>query len=369
MFKVPEAFAKHSLTALPPPERTILIQVMEQGIPYRAIRMRPGKHADKTADVVPWAQDAYYIDANSNAGGSPLHDAGAYYLQEPSAMAAATALDIVPGQRVLDLCAAPGGKSTQIAAMLAGKGLIVANDVHPSRARVLAQNVERMGISNAIVTNARPEALAAKWGPCFDRVLVDAPCSGEGMFRKESGSLAQWTSATVDGCAARQRMLLKSAAALVAEGGLLVYSTCTFNEWENERTVEYFLADRYDFMPENFTLSGVGMSQSGCLRLWPHRLRGEGHFIARLRKRGRPAAYTPLPPTYAFSSLFPGFIEWTMSGIPQQSGDTTWLLPAMTPTLDGIRALRTGLCMAARKGRFVLPDHALSHALPPSAFA
>jgi len=344
---------------------------------------------DKTADPVPWAQDAYYISVDSDAGSSPLHDAGAYYLQEPSAMAAATALDVRPGQRVLDLCAAPGGKSTQIAALLAGEGLLVANEIVSSRARVLSQNIERMGVTNAVVTNAPPETLAAKWGPYFDRVLVDAPCSGEGMFRREAGACAQWTRAAVDGCAARQRNILAAAAALVADGGLLVYSTCTFNELENERVVEKFLAGFDDFKPEDFALSGVGKSKDGCLRLWPHRLCGEGHFVARLRKRGNPAPLVPVLPAFTVSALFPGIVEWTAAGIsgeiplwrdicefapfpggiPQNSGDTMWLLPAATPPLDGIRTLRTGLCLAVRKGRALLPDHALSHTLQPSTFA
>jgi len=284
-------------------------------------------------------------------------------------MAAATALDVYPELRILDLCAAPGGKSTQIGALLQGQGLLVANEIIPARARILSQNIERMGISNTIVTNEPPEALAAKWGPCFDRVLVDAPCSGEGMFRREPAARAQWTPAAVDGCAARQRKILASAAALVADGGLLVYSTCTFNETENERVVQGFLGEFENFSPEDFVLPGVGASVDGCLRLWPHRLRGEGHFIARLRKGGRPAALPEPPPAFRLSELFPGFIECTARGFFHQSGDALWLLPAQTPPLDGIRALRTGLRLAVRKGRALLPDHALSHALPPSAFA
>ena len=201
-------------------------------------------------------------------------------------MAPVAALDPRPGERVLDLCAAPGGKSGQIAARLNGRGFLLSNEIEFSRARILLGNLERLGVTNAFVTSAPAEALARALPAFFDRVLVDAPCSGEGMFRRNPEAASQWNPDAPAGCAARQTAILNDAARMVRPGGKLVYSTCTFNRLENEGTVREFLRAHPDFEPDAFDLPGVGASQDGCLRLWPHRIEGEGHFLARFTRKG-----------------------------------------------------------------------------------
>ena len=170
--------------------------------PARGVRMRPGlPKLEEAEEKVPWAENAWYLPLESAAGISPAHEAGAYYLQEPSAMAAAGALRPVPGDRVLDLCAAPGGKSTQLAAYLQGRGLLVCNEPVLSRAQILSRNIERMGVPDAAVVSALPEELSPRWPLYFDKILVDAPCSGEGMFRRHPESREEWTAASPEGCA------------------------------------------------------------------------------------------------------------------------------------------------------------------------
>ena len=199
---------------------------------------------------VPWAENGFYYDGASRPGLSPYHDAGLYYLQEPSAMAPAGLLDVHPGERVLDLCAAPGGKSTQLAAALRGEGLLVCNEIHPKRARILSGNIERLGIANALVLNEHPKQLAERFPCWFDKILVDAPCSGEGMFRKEEAAVTDWTEDTNAICANRQLEILTSAAAMLRPGGRLVYSTCTFSPVENEGVISDFLWKNPDFSVE-----------------------------------------------------------------------------------------------------------------------
>ena len=226
-------------------------------------------------EKVPWAEHGYYYPADVFPGRHPYHEAGLYYIQEPSAMAPVGRLEIKPGERVLDLCAAPGGKSTQIGALLHGQGLLVSNEINPSRAKILSENVERMGLANACVTNESPERLAEVFPEYFDKILVDAPCSGEGMFRKNEIALTEWSEENVRLCGERQDGILNEAAKMLRPGGRLVYSTCTFSEWENEGSIQRFL-ERH---PE-FTLLE---SQ----RIYPHKVRGEGHFLATLQRRGR----------------------------------------------------------------------------------
>ena len=231
----------------------------------RGLRLNPQKPVSGAAleavggveEPVPWYSAlGRYLRNDSPAGTDPLHEAGAYYLQEPSAMAPVSVLSPRPGECVLDLCAAPGGKSTQIAAALAGEGLLVSNEPVPSRAKILSRNIERMGVPNALVVSAQPEALAARWGVLFDAVLVDAPCSGEGMFRRHPETRAEWNPASPAACAERQRRILGCAAAMLRPGGRLVYSTCTLSPEENEETVRWFLQEHPDFSAQPFSLPG-----------------------------------------------------------------------------------------------------------------
>ena len=232
---------------------------------------------------VPWAEEGFYYEVADQPGKHALHEAGAFYIQEPSAMAVVSVLDPKPGECILDLCAAPGGKSTQIAGRMRGQGLLVSNEIVPSRAKILSQNIERMGVANCVVCREEPKRLAEVFPAFFDRVLVDAPCSGEGMFRKDDTAIAEWSPKNVAMCAARQRDILDQAAGMVCPGGVLVYSTCTFSVQENEDVISGFIEKHPDFVIEKSVLSGMpGTDQT--IRLWPHRIEGEGHFIARLCK-------------------------------------------------------------------------------------
>ena len=301
---------------------------LARGLRVNPLKEDPGAFARKapfSLRPVPWCPSGFYYGTDSArplqdaAGGESAgvgmrpgkhswHEAGVYYIQEPSAMAVAELSGAQPGERILDLCAAPGGKSTQLAGMMRGEGLLVSNEIHPERARILSQNIERMGIQNAVVTNETPARLASRMPSFFDRVIVDAPCSGEGMFRKEEQASLMWSEETVAACAARQKEILDCAAILLKPGGTLVYSTCTFAPEEDEGSVLRFLNEHEEFEPyplwdrfgERFREMGFAGavqwsfgesdrdtgSLGGCaVRLWPHRLEGEGHFVARLVKK------------------------------------------------------------------------------------
>ena len=223
---------------------------------------------------VTWANDAYYYEEDKRPGKHPYHEMGLYYIQEPSAMSAAALLAPKPGMRVLDLCAAPGGKSTQLATYLGYSGLLVSNEINTQRSRILSQNIERMGIKNAIVTNEDSFVLASHFPSFFNAIQVDAPCSGEGMFRKLPEAVEQWSTENVAICAARQKEILDNAAVMLKPGGVIVYSTCTFSREENEDVIEHFLESHSDFTLEEME------------RFWPHKVDGEGHFVAKLVRRG-----------------------------------------------------------------------------------
>lgn len=238
-------------------------------------RMRILKTLKISSDKkVSLADEAYYFDENVRPGKHPYHEMGLYYIQEPSAMSAAALLAPKPGMRVLDLCAAPGGKSTQLATYLGDSGLLVSNEINTQRSRILSQNIERMGIKNAIVTNEDSFVLASHFPGFFNAIQVDAPCSGEGMFRKLPEAIEQWSMENVAICAARQKEILDNAAVMLKPGGVIVYSTCTFSKEENEDVIEYFLERHPDFTLEEME------------RFWPHKVDGEGHFVAKLVRRG-----------------------------------------------------------------------------------
>ena len=346
------------------------------------LRFNPLKGADLPQlpfglTPVPWAPHGYFYDPATRPGLHPYHEAGVYYLQEPSAMAPAVLLDAQPGELVLDLCAAPGGKSTQIAAALQGRGLLVCNEINPGRAKILARNIERLGITNALVLQETPQRIAAAFPHCFDRVLVDAPCSGEGMFRKEAAASADWSEATVAHCAARQQEILDAAAVLLKAGGRLVYSTCTFAPAENEGAIAAFLRRHPDFTLEapgeaaRFFAPGNPDWAEGqdptlakTCRLWPHELPCEGHFAAVLRYCGDAEnTWQPVRSVQA-PAVWRAFADECLPDAPEgvliSFGDTLYAAPPVLPQLDGLRVLRAGLELGQmRKGRFV-PAHALA---------
>lgn len=239
-------------------------------------------------EKISWADEGYYYDQAERPGKNALHEAGAYYIQEPSAMCAVPLLDIRPGEVICDMCAAPGGKSTQIAGRMGRRGLLVSNEIIKNRAEVLSSNIERMGVGNCVVTNEDPKDMASLFPCFFDKILVDAPCSGEGMFRKEENAINEWSMDNVHMCAERQRMILDCAAQMVRPGGMIVYSTCTFEPEEDEQTASYFIREHSDFkiMPADPQKGEDRADIDGAVRIWPHHARGEGHFAVRFVKDG-----------------------------------------------------------------------------------
>lgn len=313
---------------------------------------------------VPWEPMGYYYDPESRPGLHPYHEAGVYYLQEASAMAPVPLLDPQPGEKICDLCAAPGGKTTQIAARMAGRGLLLCNEYSPKRARILSQNIERMGVANALVTNETTQALAERCEGFFDRVLVDAPCSGEGMFRKEEAAVTDWSEDTVAMCAQRQAEILDNAARLLRPGGRLVYSTCTFAPEEDELAVENFLKRHSDFVPEDVSAPFFTQVGTGMFRLWPHKLLGEGHFAAVLRKMEGESREVPLEAGKQLPKAAADFMKELGILLPEGKvvmfGDTVYLAPTDMPSIGKMKVLRPGLELGTvKKDRFE-PAHALA---------
>ena len=315
-------------------------------------------------DPVPWEKDGFYYDPDSRPGLHLYHEAGVYYLQEASAMAPVALLDPQPGERVCDLCAAPGGKSTQIAGRMLGEGFLLCNEINPKRAKILSRNIERMGVPNALVTNEHPAVLAERFEGQFDRVLIDAPCSGEGMFRKEEAAVTDWSVETVQMCARRQAEILCSGAALVRPGGRLVYSTCTFAPEEDELAVAEFLQTHPEFEPEEIETPWFAAGENGSHRMWPHKLLGEGHFAAVLRKKGEEEADFTAPAGEKLPK------EWTAfakeldiklpAGYPVMFGQSLYWAPEVMPDIRRLKVMRPGLELGTvKKDRFE-PAHALA---------
>lgn len=356
-------------------------------------------------EEVPWSPVGFYYDASDTPGKHPYHEAGVYYIQEPSAMAPVEYLmadmEVGDSERILDLCAAPGGKSTQIAAAMQGKGILVCNEIHPARAKILSENVERMGITNAMVTNETPQRLAENFWNYFTRILVDAPCSGEGMFRKNDEACSEWSLSAVQMCAERQDEILDCAASMLAPGGRLVYSTCTFAPAENEGSMMRFLARHPEFYLEDTKkapgmspgnpayVPGAGGELTKTIRLWPHHLRGEGHYLAVLRKEGAcmseaghcsngcekgiPERDVKTPGkgcveffAFADETLSGEMAEWfRRKSSYLKFGDQLYSFPEQMPSVKGLKVLRPGLHLGTiRKMRFE-PSHALALALKP----
>ncbi len=336
---------------------------------------------------VPWEPDGYYYDEDALPGKHPLHEAGVYYIQEPSAMAAVPLLEAEPGEKILDLCAAPGGKSTQIASAMRGRGILVCNEIHPERARTLSRNIERTGIPNAVVTSMQPDGLAGFLPAYFDRILVDAPCSGEGMFRKDPEAVGEWSPENVRLCADRQHGILQKAAEMLKAGGRLVYSTCTFAPEEDEEQVKRFLEERGDF------------SLLAMKKLYPHETAGEGHFVAAFQKEGILSKETGAVPAgragkrkvpvqltealklwgqfytetlscsgsdaYPVSAMLSRSLTDAEDVQPVLFGEELYLMPAGFRA-DGIRILRAGLHLGTVCRNRFEPSHALAMALSPS---
>lgn len=356
-----------------------------------------------TLEKVCWAEEGYYYPESERPGRHPFHEMGLYYIQEPSAMCVVEVADPRPGECVLDLCAAPGGKSTQIAGRMAGEGLLVCNEIVPNRAKILSQNIERLGIKNAVVLNHSPQELEARFFAFFDRIVVDAPCSGEGMFHKEEAAVTEWSPENVKMCANRQREILSCAVSMLRPGGVLVYSTCTFAPEEDEEMVDWLLASYPDLELLPIDTDALGISEGdlpGTGRIWPHRQRGEGHFVARLKKSGelsprRNAEQLSVTDAEKLSrdgnkgkkgkkdrtgaesadvwSCYEEFASRTLrcelSGRRQVFGEQLYLLPELMPDIRGLKVVRPGLHLGTNKKNRFEPSHALALALRPSEVA
>ena len=356
---------------------------------------------------VPWVKEGYYYPLDARPGKHPFHEAGLYYIQEPSAMSVVEFLNPKPGENVLDLCAAPGGKSSHIASRLKGEGFLLSNEIHPGRAKILSQNMERMGVGNCVVTNEDAASLAKVFPQFFDRIAVDAPCSGEGMFRKEEEAVRQWSEDHVKMCAARQREILEDAASMLKPGGTMVYSTCTFAPEENEGTILAFLKSHDDFYLEErecpkglmaavpqWAFFGADKEDDSerdlagengiekyhlerAFRIMPHKTEGEGHFMAVLRrkedgmgfsgKRSLPA-YMDLKKEKDVLKELHRFLEETLTE-PEvlkkrkeylRFGDQLYLLPPQMVSLKGLKVLRPGLHIGTIKKNRFEPSHALA---------
>jgi len=337
----------------------------------------------------PFAAEAFYLDAPHKAGADPLHHAGAYYMQEPSAASAVTVLSPQQGEYILDLCAAPGGKSTQIAAALGGTGLLWCNEYIKGRAQILLQNLERSGVRNAVVTNADTAPLCEQLEGCFDAVLADVPCSGEGMFRKEEVALTQWSEMLVRECAVRGEQILHNAALAVREGGRIVYSTCTFAPEENELQIAHFLQTHPDFelldCDVTFGRPGFLPAQLAAFEDLPHTLPlercrrifpadgGEGHFIALLHKRGQATRPThPAPRIKPDDGVRAAQILWDdcFCTPPQghfvRLGDTVRLIPNDCPTVHKLNVLSAGVPVGTVIKNRLEPHHALFASAHPA---
>ena len=315
-------------------------------------------------DPVPWEPEGYYYDPDSRPGLHVYHEAGVYYLQEASAMSPVALLDPQPGERICDLCSAPGGKTTQIAGRMQGEGFLLCNEWSPKRAKILSRNIERMAVANALVTNEDTVKLAQRFPGQFDRVLIDAPCSGEGMFRKEEAAITDWSQETVEMCARRQAEILHNGAQLVRPGGRLVYSTCTFAPEEDEIAVAKFLESHPEFTPEVIETPWFTPGKNGSHRMWPHKLLGEGHFAAVLRKTdGEDGDFTPVQGV-KLPKEWQNFAKELGITLPPgkavQFGQSLYWVPEGTPDLSRLKVLRPGLELGTvKKDRFE-PAHALA---------
>lgn len=389
--KLPKLFAERMERLLPPEEWERYLQSFEEKA-YRALRVNtlkltPEQFCELTdwrLEPVPWTQNGFYChpEEAEEASRHPFYYAGLYYLQEPSAMAPAQLLDITPGDKVLDLCAAPGGKTTELGARLKGKGVLVCNDVSASRAKALLKNVELFGIKNAIVLNETPERLKERWHSYFDKILIDAPCSGEGMFRKEASMMKNWENVGTEPYEKLQREILSNVPSMLKPGGLLLYSTCTFSPSEDEEQVQYLLDTGMFELVDLRTLplykerqlgqyfdtghpewgENTSPQLTGCARLFPHRLKGEGHFVALLRKKTVPEECVPeegqsqskaalkKKKSPVRTSRIPACAEEFLSRVTFEAegsfvmgNENLYWIPSDFPNLDGLHVIRSGI--------------------------
>ncbi|WP_199704097.1 RsmF rRNA methyltransferase first C-terminal domain-containing protein [Butyrivibrio sp. XB500-5] len=370
---LPDKFKERMKQFLGEEEYNAFITAFEEDRRYYALRANTLKcdvsfikNLPYITGNIPWEETGFYYAEDATPGKHPYHEAGLYYIQEPSAMAPVSYLNVQPGDKILDLCAAPGGKTTQIACKLKGQGLLVTNEINKDRAKILSLNIERLGIANAMVLNETPQHLSEVFEGYFDKILIDAPCSGEGMFRKNDNAADEWSVDNVLACAKRQAEILDLASKMLLPGGRIVYSTCTFSKEENEDNIYAFVNRHPDF------------KEVDRRRLWPHKDHGEGHFLCVLERDGElvndgnryipggknvPVKKDVLKPFYAFcdETLKKGVLEKLMeSKNIIMFGKQLFLEPTFMPSVNGLKVLRTGLHLGEIiKDRFE-PNHALA---------
>lgn len=365
---------------------------------------------------IPWIYNGYYYDIDEQPSRHPFYYAGLYYIQEPSAMTPASLLPIEPGDMVMDLCAAPGGKSTELGAKLKGQGMLVSNDISNSRAKALLKNIEMHGIKNALVLSEAPNKLAEYFPETFDKILVDAPCSGEGMFRKSNSIIKNWEQTGVEYYSTLQKDIIINAAKMLKPGGRMLYSTCTFSPEENEGTIAYLLDKCPDMhviegLPSEKERERLGLSYEGfdsgkpqwvsgpeelknCIRLWPHKIEGEGHFMALLRKDSTEEALqlnTSFHEGHKVKSI--NYHNKTINSLSQEAkeflsnilpfeklndltsqgriliqNERVYLVPELYNEMQGLRTLRQGLLLGEMKNKRFQPSQALASALESSDY-
>lgn len=343
-------------------------------------------------EPVPWIHNGFYYDGeNCHPARHPYYFAGLYYLQEPSAMTPADRLPILPGDRVLDVCAAPGGKATELGARLNGTGILAANDLSSSRAKGLLKNIELMGIGNVLILSEEPGKLIPYFREYFDKILIDAPCSGEGMFRKDKKMIRAWEEHGPEYFSKIQKSIITQAAEMLKPGGMMLYSTCTFSPEENEQTIEYLLETHPEFdlcemegyegfssgMPETTASRDERLSRT--VRIFPYRMKGEGHYLALLKKRGDEVTHTcdALRSASPRKNILPGELDDFLRDIKREfdpsridiRGDKVYYMPEGLPALNGVRFIRTGLLMGELKKKRFEPSQALAMNLKKEEYA
>ncbi|PYG88862.1 NOL1/NOP2/sun family putative RNA methylase [Ruminiclostridium sufflavum DSM 19573] len=343
---------------------------------------------------VPWTRDGFYYTEGDNPGRHPYYYAGLYYIQEPSAMLPGAVIGAEPGERVLDLCAAPGGKTVQMAAGMKGQGLLVANDINADRVKALVKNIELCGIKNAVVLNEMPDRLSRSFEGYFDKILVDAPCSGEGMFRKDEDAVRSWEKYKCEKCCGMQRDILGQVDRMLKPGGSILYSTCTFSPEEDELMIESFM-NQHEGSYELVEIPKAGGIEGGrtqwsngsydfskAARLWPHRLDGEGHFAALLRKKAdtgdngsikgagrteKSVAISDAGDLKAFSPELAEFIEKNTSlllkGHIFKKGNNIYHLPERCPELSGLKVAKFGWYLGETGPKGFIPSHSFAVSL------
>ena len=336
---------------------------------------------------IPWTTNGFYYNSKEQPAKHPYYYAGLYYIQEPSAMTPAQLLPVTPGDKVLDLCAAPGGKSTELAAKLQGEGVLVSNDISNSRAKALLKNIEVFGVKNAVVTTEAPNKLSQYFEGYFDKILVDAPCSGEGMFRKDPSIIKSWEKYGVGHYNGLQLSIVPEAIKMLKPGGMMLYSTCTFSPEENEGTIQFIL-DHYPNMKvvaienlyEGFAPGHPEWIENGsedltkCVRLWPHKIKGEGHFIALLQKKEEPCTkreklqYKSPKLSDECTQFLKQMKDESIKNNLELREERLYSHPDHMVSLKGIRILRNGMLLGEMKKNRFEPSQALANALKAKEF-